>query len=65
MWKKIKLILKSLRQYKKDAIVTPFFMIGEAALECALPFVMSMFVDTMRHITKLNQGKEEISKSGI
>ncbi|MBO4856826.1 MAG: ABC transporter ATP-binding protein [Bacilli bacterium] len=53
MWKKIKLILKSLRQYKKDAIVTPFFMIGEAALECALPFVMSMFVDTMRNITKL------------
>lgn len=53
MWKKIKLILKSLRQYKKDAIVTPFFMIGEAALECALPFVMSMFVDTLRNITKL------------
>lgn len=53
MWKKIKLILKSLRQYKKDAIVTPFFMIGEAALECALPFVMSMFVDTLRHITKI------------
>ena len=54
MWKKIKLILKSLRQYKKDAIVTPFFMIGEAALECALPFVMSMFVDTMRNITQLD-----------
>ena len=53
MWKKIKLILKSLRQYKKDAIVTPLFMIGEAALECALPFVMSMFVDTMRNITSL------------
>ena len=53
MWKKIKLILKSLRQYKKDAIVTPFFMIGEAALECALPFVMSMFVDTLRNITKI------------
>ena len=53
MWKKIKLILKSLRQYKKDAIITPFFMIGEAALECALPFVMSMFVDTLRNITKI------------
>ena len=53
MWKKIKLILKSLRQYKKDAIVTPFFMIGEAALECALPFVMSMFVDTLKNITKI------------
>ena len=53
MWKKIKLILRSLRQYKKDAIITPFFMIGEAALECALPFVMSMFVDTLAHITKI------------
>ena len=53
MWKKIKLILRSLRQYKKDAIITPFFMIGEAALECALPFVMSMFVDTLSHITKI------------
>ena len=54
MWKKIKLILKSLRQYKKDAIITPIFMIGEAALECALPFVMSMFVDTMKNITSLD-----------
>ena len=53
MWKKIKLILKSLRQYKKDAIVTPFFMIGEAALECALPFVMSMFVDTIEKVSSV------------
>ena len=52
MWKKIKLILKSLRQYKAPAIVTPIFMIFEAALECALPFVMSMFVDTIEKITK-------------
>ena len=48
MWKKVKLILKSARQYKKYAIVTPFFMIGEAVLECALPFVMSIFVDTIK-----------------
>ena len=52
MWKKIKLILKSLRQYKRPAIITPLFMILEAALECALPFVMSMFVDTIEKITK-------------
>ena len=52
MWKKIKLILKSIRQYKKYAIITPIFMLFEAALECALPFVMSMFVDTIEHITK-------------
>ena len=42
---KIGLILKSLRQYKKYAIITPLFMIIEASLESALPFVMSMFLD--------------------
>ena len=50
MLAKIKLILKSLRQYKTPAIITPIFMIFEAALECALPFVMSMFVDTIEKI---------------
>ena len=50
MWKKIRLILKSIRQYKKYAIITPIFMLFEAALECALPFVMSMFVDTIGKI---------------
>lgn len=52
MWNKIKLILKSVRQYKKYAIITPIFMLFEAALECALPFIMSMFVDTIEYITK-------------
>lgn len=47
MWKKIKLILKSVRQYKKFALITPLFMIGEAFMECALPFVMSTLVDTI------------------
>ncbi len=60
MWKKIKLILKSLRQYKKDAIITPFFMIGEAALECALPFMMSVFIYVMQRLTSLEQIMEPI-----
>ena len=51
MWKKIKLILRSLRQYKAAAIITPLFMILEAGLECALPFIMSMFVDTIEKVT--------------
>lgn len=45
MIKKIKTILKSLREYKKYAIITPFFMIGEVCMECALPFIMSMLTD--------------------
>lgn len=61
MWKKIKLILKSSRQYRKYAIVTPLFMIGEALLECALPFVMSIFVDTIQpaHEAVLAQGSND------
>ena len=45
MKEKIKLILKSVRQYKKYAIATPIFMVFEAAMECLLPFVMSMLID--------------------
>jgi len=47
MIKKIKEILKSVRQYKKYAIITPLFMVGEALIECLLPFIMSMFIDVM------------------
>lgn len=45
MLKRIKLILKSVREYKKFAIITPLLMIGETVIECSLPFVMSLFVD--------------------
>lgn len=51
MWKKIKLILKSVREYKVYALVTPLFMIGEAGIECALPFVMSMFLNKIEDVS--------------
>ena len=61
MWKKIRLILKSSRQYRKYALVTPLFMVGEAILECALPFVMSIFVDTIQpaHEAVLAKGSND------
>lgn len=61
MWKKIRLILKSSRQYRKYALVTPLFMVGEAVLECALPFVMSIFVDTIQpaHEAVLAKGSSD------
>lgn len=52
MFKKIKLILNSVREYKKYALLTPLFMIGEAGTECALPFVMSMFIDKIEVVEK-------------
>ena len=48
MWQNIKLILKSVRQYKKPALITPLFMIGEAAAECIMPFIMGIFVDEIK-----------------
>ena len=47
MIEKIKLIAKSVRQYKKYAILTPILMVIEALMECAMPFVMSMLIDTI------------------
>ena len=54
MLEKIKLILKSVRQYKKYALITPLFMIGEVGMECAMPFVMGMFVDEIKLLTTPN-----------
>ena len=48
MWKQIKLILKSVREYKTAALITPIFMIVEALMETCLPFVMSMFIETIQ-----------------
>ena len=52
MWEKVKLILRSVRQYKKYAIITPLFMIGEALLECIMPFTMSVLIDTVNAAVK-------------
>ena len=50
LWPKVKLILKSVREYKKYAIATPLFMIGEVAMECSLPFIMSILLGKIEHI---------------
>ena len=53
MIKAFKKVFKSVREYKIYAIITPLFMIGEAAVECALPFVMSLFVDSIEDATSV------------
>ena len=54
MLKAFKKVFHSVREYKKFAIITPLFMIGEAAVECALPFVMSLFVDKIEGASSLS-----------
>ena len=50
MFKAIKHIFSCVREYKWYAIFTPLFMIGEVAMECALPFVMSMLTDEIQSV---------------
>ena len=55
MWKKIKLIFGSVREYKKYAIITPIFMVFEALIECVMPFIMSALIDSVNdNVTELN-----------
>ena len=55
MWKKIKLVFSSVREYKKYAVLTPIFMIFEALIECVMPFIMSALIDSVnQNVTKLN-----------
>lgn len=41
----IKQLLKSIRQYKKDTILTPVLIIFEVVLEVAIPFLMASLMD--------------------
>lgn len=42
LWQKVKLVLRSVREFKKYALITPFFMLGEVAAETSIPFLMSL-----------------------
>ncbi|MDO5713880.1 MAG: ABC transporter ATP-binding protein [Tissierellia bacterium] len=40
-----KILLKSLREYKREAILAPFFVILEVFLEVLIPFMMTKIID--------------------
>lgn len=44
----LSILLKSVREYKKPAILTPIFVTIEVVMECMLPFIMSMLIDNMK-----------------
>ena len=41
----IKKLAARVRQYKKQAVATPLFMVGEVAMEALIPLVMSWLID--------------------
>ncbi len=55
----IKTLGKSVREYKKPAILTPIFMTGEVSMETMLPLVMAKLIDSLE-----NQQTGELIKYG-
>ena len=47
----IKTILKSVREYKKPAIITPMFMVLEVLCECLMPLCMAKMVNEVQTAT--------------
>ena len=41
----IKKLAKSIREYKKDTILTPTFMVGEVFMEMLIPFLLGKLID--------------------
>ena len=64
-FKKFRYILKSVRQYKKYAILTPLFMIGEAGLECVMPLLMGDFVNGVKQINTPNDFFAPITNNSL
>ena len=55
----LKTLLAQVKQYKKDAILTPIFMLMEVAMEMLIPLLMASIIDNgvnagdMSHIYKM------------
>lgn len=56
-----KLLAKSIREYKKPALITPVFVILEVLLDCVIPFIIADLVNSVRDGADL----AEIMKSGL
>ena len=44
----IKTLSKSIREFKKPAILTPILVVGEVVLECIIPFIIANLVNEMQ-----------------
>ncbi len=43
----VKILMKSIREYKKASVATPLFMCGEVSMETLMPFIMAKLIDEL------------------
>ena len=47
----VKRLLKCVREYRRDSVVTPVLIIFEVLLECILPLITSSLINTIQNLT--------------
>ena len=56
----IKTLLKSVREYKKESILAPIFIVFEVIMECAIPFIVALFINTLQDFTRSGADSGEL-----
>ncbi|MBR5192708.1 MAG: ABC transporter ATP-binding protein [Clostridia bacterium] len=47
----VKKLSQSIREYKKPSLLAPAFIMMEVILECLIPYIMSVLLETMRYLS--------------
>ena len=59
----IKTLSKSIREYKKPSLLAPILVAIEVVMECLIPYIMTLLLDRIKHISE--QGNTDILISEI
>ncbi len=51
----VKTLAKSIREYKKETIITPLFITFEVIMECLIPLIVSSFINKLQAYNELDQ----------
>ena len=51
----IKRLAKCVREYKKQALITPLFMIGEVSCECVIPLITKNLINSIQTGCDMNE----------
>ena len=44
----IRVLARSIREYKKSSVLTPVLVVGEVILECLIPFLIANLVNEIK-----------------
>lgn len=58
-FKSLKLLSKSIREYKKPSILTPLFVMIEVIFECLIPWILSLLLGVIEYVS--NGGGENVN----